>query len=120
MSDFNQKPVTADVRALVHEVVDRLLDYNPTETTQETTDNKPTFYLDINGYSARIQVGIIKDGFPIIGNLKDVKRYGACLCEDDFHSAEGISEDFGEILTRMDDVYNQWQQKGSNNENKQN
>lgn len=122
MNDFNQKPVTAEARVLVHQVVDRLLDYNPMRTTQETTGNKPTFSVDIDGFNAQIRVSIIKDGFPVLGErLKDVKYYSAYLCEDESNSADGIKESLGEILTRMEEVYNKWQeQKGNKYEDKQN
>lgn len=122
MENFNQKSITAEVRALVHEVVDRLLDYNPTETTRETTGDKPTFWMELNGYSARMQVSAVKDGFPSDSNpLKDVKRYETQLCEDDSNTNKGIEENLGDILKRMDEIYAQWNKQEENEyENKQN
>ena len=58
MKDFIEKPITAEVRALVHEIVDRFLDYNPTVTQQEDTGSKPTFFLYFSGHIGTLEAGL--------------------------------------------------------------
>lgn len=119
MSNFNQKPVTAETRALVHKVVDRLLDYNPTETTQKATGNKPTFFVDIFGSTPSLIVRTSPNGFAPGAEYADIGS--VTLTESKYRTTGEIYSELVSVLKSMDEFYNKWQeQKGNKNEDKQN
>ena len=110
----NEKPVTAEVRALVHETVDRFLDYNPTVTQQEDTGSKPTFFLYFSGHTAALYVNIYANGWDQGGKSEDFDIY---LSESDYSgTATEIQGELASVLRRMEEVYGVWYEKEHGNE----
>lgn len=114
MENFIEKPITAEVRALVHETVDRFLDYNPTVTQQEDTGSKPTFFLYFSGHTAALYVNIYANGWEQGGKSEDFDIY---LSERDYSgTATEIQGELASVLRRMEEVYGVWNEKENANE----
>lgn len=114
MKDFIEKPITAEVRALVHEIVDRFLDYNPTVTQQEDTGSKPTFFLYFSGHTAALYVNIYANGWEQGGKSEDFDIY---LSESEYTgTADEIQNELVSVLKRMEEVYTDWYEKEHGNE----
>ena len=111
MDDFKEKPITAEVRALVHEIVDRFLDYNPTVTQQEDTGSKPTFFLYFSGHIGTLEVHAHANGYSNDSKCEYLTEFlGAKFCE------EGTLSQLQGVSNRMDEIYNDWYEKEHGNE----
>lgn len=110
MKDF-EKPITAEVRKLVHEIVDRFLDYNPTMTRQETTGSKPTFFLDFEGTICTLAVRTYVNGYSSNSECE----YLTEVQGDKLNGKDTLTHLQG-ILKRMEEIYNDWYEKEHGNE----
>lgn len=110
MIDFNEKPITAEVRALVHEIVDRFLDYNPTSTKQETTGDKPTFFLNFEGTICTLAVRTYADGYIYTSECE----YLTEVQGDKLNRKDTLTHLQG-ILKRMEEIYANWEKKEQSN-----
>lgn len=111
MNDFIEKPITAEVRALVHEVVDRFLDYNPTRTRQEITGSKPTFFVTLWGHICTFEVSAHVNGY---GN--DSKHeYLTDFAGMDLYAEDSLTQ-LKSVLERMEEIYTAWYEKEHPNE----
>lgn len=114
MSDFNEKPITAEVRALVHEIVDRAMSYNDTKTGQELTSGKPTFFVRFAGHTAALYVDIYANGWDQGGKSEGFDIY---LSESEYNgTADEIQNELVSVLKRMEEVYTTWYEKENTNE----
>ncbi len=114
MSDFNEKPITAEVRALVHEIVDRAMSYNSTSTRQELTGNKPTFIVRFYSHVAILDVDIYPDGYKCEGTLEFFRVH---LCEEvGYRTVDDIQNKLESVIKRMEEAYDVWYEKEYTNE----
>lgn len=114
MNDFNEKPITAEVRALVHEIVDRAMSYNDTKTGQELTSGKPTFFVRFAGHTAALYVDIYANGWNQGGKSEGFDIY---LSESEYNgTADEIQSELVSVLKRMEEVYTTWYEKENPNE----
>lgn len=114
MNDFNEKPVTAEVRALVHEIVDRAMSYNSTSTRQELTGTKPTFIVRFYSHVAILDVDIYPDGYKCEGTLEFFRVH---LCEEvGYRTVDDIQNKLESVIKRMEEVYDVWYEKENTNE----
>jgi len=109
MKDF-EKPITAEVRKLVHEIVDRFLDYNPTMTRQETTGDKPTFILNLEGTICTLAVRAYANGYIYTSECE----YLTEVQGDKLNRKDTLTRLQG-ILKRMEEIYNDWYEKENAN-----
>ena len=112
MENFIEKPITAEVRALVHEIVDRFLDYNPTVTQQEKTGSKPTFFLYFSGHIGTLEVHAYANGY---GDSECGFEYLTEFLGAKFYE-EGTLSQLQGVSNRMDEIYNDWYEKEHGNE----
>lgn len=111
MNDFIEKPITAEARALVHEIVDRFLDYNPTKTKQETTGSKPTFLVNLWGHICTLEVSSYVNGYGNDSKHEYLTDFaGVSLCKED--SLTQLKS----VLERMEEIYTAWYEKEHPNE----
>ncbi|MBQ7981670.1 MAG: hypothetical protein IJ305_08735, partial [Oscillospiraceae bacterium] len=102
------------VRALVHEIVDRAMSYNSTQTEQELTSNKPTFFVRFSGHTAALYVNIHANGWEPDSKSEDFDIY---LSERDYSgTADEIQNELVSILKRMEEIYTNWYEKEYANE----
>lgn len=114
MNDFNEKPITAEVRALVHEIVDRAMFYNSTKTGQELTSGKPTFFVRFAGHTAALYVDIYANGWDQGGKSEGFDIY---LSESEYNgTADEIQNELVSALKRMEEAYDVWYEKEYTNE----
>mgnify|MGYP003372196986 CR=1 FL=1 len=111
MKDFIEKPITAEVRALVHEIVDRFLDYNPTRTNQETTGDKPTFFIDLSGHLCTLEVSAHANGYSNNSECEHITDFAGV----DLYEEDTLTQLQG-VLNRMDEIYKDWEKKEHCNE----
>ena len=112
MENFIEKPITAEVRASVHEIVDRFLDYNPTVTQQEDTGSKPTFFLYFSGHIGTLEVHAYANGY---GDSECGFEYLTEFLGAKFYEEGALSQLQG-VSNRMDEIYNDWYEKEHGNE----
>ena len=112
MSNFNEKPITAEARALVHEIIDRFLDYNPTMTRQEDTGSKPTFFLYFSGHIGTLEVHTYATGY---GDSECECEYLTEVQGDKLSGKDTLTQLQG-VLNRMEEIYNDWYEKEHGNE----
>ena len=110
MKDFIEKPITAEVRKLVHEIVDRFLDYNPTITRQETTGDKPTFFLNFEGTICTLAVRAYANGYIYTSECE----YLTEVQGDKLNRKDTLTHLQG-ILKRMEEIYASWEKKEQSN-----
>ena len=114
MKDFIEKPITAEVRALVLRIVERAMFYNDTQTQQSITGGKPTFFVRFSGHTAALYVNIYANGWEQGGKSEDFDIY---LSERDYNgTADEIQNELVSILKRMEEVYTDWYEKEHGNE----
>lgn len=111
MENFIEKPITAEVRALVHEIVDRFLDYNPTRTRQETTGSKPTLFVTLWGHICTLEVHAHANGYSNDSECEYLTDFSGV----DLYEEDTLTQLQG-VLNRMDEIYNDWYEKGHGNE----
>lgn len=108
----NQKPVTAEVRKLVHHIVDTMLDYNSTPTRQEFTGNKPTFFVELSGQIGTIDVSCYAEGYRDFGDFTCCGEQLTSLCEDEGRTTEDdILRSLNRIISDMEQIYDAWYAK---------
>lgn len=107
MNDF-EKPITAEVRALVHEIVDRFLDYNPTKTMRDITGDKPTFMVRFSGHVSYLSVDIHEGGWE---PDSEGESFNIPLCDN-----ERVKKRLTAILDCMEEIYSDWEEKEHGNE----
>ena len=113
MEDF-EKPITAEVRALVLRIVDRAMSYNITRTEQELTSNKPTFFVSFTGHTACLYVEIHANGWKPENKSED---FIVRLSESEYNgTCEDIQNELVSVLKRMEEIYKNWYEKEYPNE----
>lgn len=114
MNDFNEKPITAEVRALVHEIVDRAMSYNSTSTKQDFTGDKPTFFVSFAGHTACLYAEIHANGWEPEDKSED---FIVRLSEREYNgTCEDIQTELVSVLKRMEKVYTTWYEKENPND----
>ena len=106
---IKEKPITNEVRQLVHHIVDKWLDYNNTPTKQGYTGDKPTFFVELNGHCGDVAVHCYPKGY--MENAENVWCGGDIqfnLCEDEYEAEEDILANLNRVLADMDRYYNDW------------
>lgn len=115
MNDFNEKPITAEVRELVLRIMERAMFYNSTRTEQEFTNNKPTFFVYFAGHTAILCVDIHKNGWI---SKDDPEEFMIYLTERGGYTgtADEIQDKLISVLKRMEEAYDVWYEKEYTNE----
>ena len=114
MKDFIEKPITAEVRALVLRIVERAMFYNSTKTEQKLTSDKPTFFVRFAGHTVALYVNIYANGWESGNESEDFDIY---LSESEYTgTADEIQNELVSVLKRMEEVYTDWYEKGHGNE----
>ena len=107
----NQKPMTAEVRKLVHHIVDTMFDYNSTPTRQEFTGNKPTFYVELSGHTGSIDVFCNPNGYGDVWEKKQCGESLVRLCENEYTTEDKIKDNLCRVLFEMECIYHEWYAK---------
>lgn len=114
MNDFNEKPITAEVRELVLRIMERAMFYNSTKTGQELTSGKPTFFVRFAGHTAALYVNIYANGWESGNKSEDFDIY---LSESEYTgTADEIQNELVSVLKRMEEAYDVWYEKEYTNE----
>ena len=114
MNDFNEKPITAEVRELVLRIMERAMFYNSTKTGQELTSGKPTFFVRFAGHTAALYVNIYANGWESGNKSEDFDIY---LSESEYTgTADEIQNELVSVLKRMEETYDVWYEKEYTNE----
>ena len=114
MNDFNEKPITAEVRELVLRIMERAMFYNSTKTGQELTSGKPTFFVRFAGHTAALYVNIYANGWESGNKSEDFDIY---LSESEYTgTADEIQNELVSVLKRMEEAYDVWYEKENPNE----
>lgn len=108
MSILGEMPMDEKVHNMALAIVNRALHYNNTKTRQGLTGNKPTFFTDLSGHTAEINVRIYPNGY-VEGGEKE--QYVVYLTENKFNPLDDIKSQLSDILKRMEEVYTAWYEK---------
>lgn len=114
MNDFNEKPITAEVRELVLRIMERAMFYNSTSTEQKITGNKPTFFVKFSGHIATLEVDIHTSGWNSQCNSEE---FAIRLVEVGYNGTpDDIRSKLESVIKRMEEVYDVWHEKENTNE----
>lgn len=105
---IKEKPITNEVRQLVHHIVDKWLDYNNTPTEQEFTGDKPTFFVELSGHIGNIFVDCHTGGYVANGDFEHCGKESVHLSENEYEAEEDILANLNRVLADMDRYYNDW------------
>lgn len=108
----NQKEdfsVTPEIREMVHEIVDRFLDYNPSATEVDKTGDKPTFYINLSGHICAIDVRCNTKGYKYQDRVSE-SVYLTPLPGVALNNERTLNQ-LRNVLVRMDEIYNNWEEK---------
>jgi hypothetical protein len=100
--------MTYEIREKVLRIMELALLLNPTETKQDTTDDKPTVFVWISGHIAEIMVDIHSFGWKV-GQYPDVKYR---FCYGDSNSISQIDS----CISVLESIYAEWKNKAVPNE----
>ena len=105
---IKEKPITNEVRQLVHHIVDKWLDYNNTPTEQEFTGDKPTFFVELSGHIENILVDCHTGGYVANGDFEHRGKESVHLSENEYETEKEILADLDRIIADMDRYYTDW------------
>ena len=95
---IKEKPITNEVRRLVHHIVDKMLDYNNTPTKQEFTGDKPTFFVELSGHIGNISVDCHTGGYVANGDFEHCGK----------ETEKDILANLNRVLADMEYYYDSW------------
>lgn len=105
-----KKPISEKVRSLVLDIVNAAMMYNETPTRKEFTGNKPTFYIELSGHTATLDVFYNESGYGENShNVWLIDIFSLCSYVDDDGSEEKeIQKKLEEVLAHMKTIYYNW------------